>query len=81
MNEVISNELPVISNAARQARFRANKEFKTLPADVQYSIEQLSDTLEEKAQRTVIAIDYQKKMGKRASTGLACWLQARINTV
>ena len=75
MYNVRSNAEPVLSNAERQARFKANKEFKSLPADVQYSIDSLSDSPEERASRIAIASDYQKRMGKRVSTGLACWLQ------
>ncbi len=55
-----SNAEQVSSNAERQARFKANKAFKSLPPDVQQSIDRLSDSPEEKANRTAIALNYQK---------------------
>ena len=59
--EAKSNETQLLSNAERQARFKANKAFKSLPLDVQRSIERISDSPEEKARRTQAALDYQKK--------------------
>ena len=67
-----SNETHVKSNAERQSCYRADKLFKILPLDVQRSIDRLSSTPEEKAQRTAIALDYQGKMGKRMNTGMDC---------
>ena len=61
MNDAISNEAGVLSNAERQARFKANQAFKSLPADVQHTIDRISDSPEEKAQRTAIALHYQAK--------------------
>lgn len=57
-----SNAEQVSSNAERQARFKANKAFKSLPPDVQLSIERLSDSPEEKALRTTNALNYQKRI-------------------
>ena len=59
MDEGKSNETVKKSNAERQACYRADKLFKTLPLDVQHTIDRLSDSPEEKTQRTAIAIDYQ----------------------
>lgn len=70
--EANSNETQKKSNAERQACYRVDKLFKTLPLDVQHSIESLSDTPEEKAQRTAIALDYQKRFTKRPGTGIDC---------
>ena len=56
MDESKSNEMKILSNAERQAKFKANKLFKTLPIDVQHAIDRLSDNPEEKAQRNLIAI-------------------------
>lgn len=44
--------------------------FDDLPADVQRTIERLSDTPEEKAQRTAIAIDYQRQHPSLYGKGL-----------
>jgi len=55
-----SNETPTLSNAERQARFKANQAFKSLPIDVQHSIDRISDSPEEKSRRTANAIDYQR---------------------
>ncbi len=68
--EAKSNETQVLSNAERQARFKANKVFKSLPLDVQRSIERLSDSPEEKARRTQAALDYQKKFPDNRHKGV-----------
>ncbi len=52
--------------------------FEDLPSDVQRSIESLSDSPEGKAQRTVIALDYQKKIGKRYSSGIDCRIPVNL---
>ena len=77
MNDTVnSNAEPKKSNAERQSCYRADKLFKTLPLDVQRSIERVSDSPEEKSQRTAIALDYQRKMatvavlGAKVSVGL-----------
>ena len=63
-----SNESKVLSNAARQAKFKFNKAFRSLPPDVRYDIEYMSrvrdangvgDYDEEKRSRTAIAVGYQ----------------------
>ena len=46
--------------------------FDSLPIDVRMSIDSLSRSPEEKAQRTAIALDYQYKHGKRPGTGMDC---------
>lgn len=56
----------------REKQAALPKVFKDLPEDVQRSIETMSDTPEEKAQRTAIAIDYQKNQSKRPGTGIDC---------
>ena len=56
-----SNKTSQNSNAERQACYRADKLFKTLPLDVQHTIDRISDSPEEKAQRTIIALNYQAK--------------------
>ena len=61
MNEAKSNENGVLSNAERQARFKGNKTFKGLPLDVRHTIARISDSPEERAVRTAIAVDYQAK--------------------
>ena len=60
MNKAKSNAEQVLSNAERQAKFKANQVFKSLPPDVQQSIDRLSDSPEEKVNRTAIAANYQK---------------------
>ena len=56
-----SNETGVLSNAERQARFKANKAYKSLPPDVQHTIDRISTSPEERAQRIAIALDFQVK--------------------
>jgi len=50
--------------------------FDSLTIDVQRSIDSLSRSPEEKAQRTAIALDYQYKHGKRPCTGMDCHIPA-----
>lgn len=70
--DVKSNETQVLTNAERQARFRANQAFKSLPLDVQHSIDRISDSPEEKGRRTANALDYQAKFpnSQHRGTGL-----------
>ena len=56
-----TNETGVLSNAERQARFRANKAYKSLPPDVQHTIDRISTSPEEREQRIAIALDFQVK--------------------
>ena len=70
-----SNAEPKKSNAERQACYRADKLFRTLPLDVQHTILSISSD-EEFKQRTVIALDYQYKHGKRPCTGMDCHIPA-----
>ena len=64
-----SNETQILTNAERQARFRSNRDFKTLPLDVQRSIERISDSPEEKTRRTVAALHYQELFPKSVHRG------------
>lgn len=64
-----SNETQILTNAERQARFRANRDFKKLPLDVQRSIERISDSAEEKAIRTFTALRYQEMFPKNVHRG------------
>lgn len=64
-----SNAEALNSNAERQACYRAAKLFKTLPLDVQRSIERLSDSPEEKVNRTAIALNYQKMFPSNVHRG------------
>ena len=66
----MSNETGVLSNAERQARFKANKGFKSLPVDVQHTIDRISDSPEEKARRTSIALAYQAKYPNSVHKGI-----------
>ena len=70
----------------RLGRYRGNEirrevEGRGLPLDVQHSIDRISDSPEEKSRRTAIALDYQERMGKRMSTGMACWIQAKNQVI
>ena len=67
-----SNEIKVLSNAERQAKFKLNQAFRSLPLDVQRSIDRLSDSPDEKSVRTAAALSYQKMFGKRPGTGMDC---------
>ena len=64
-----SNETQSKSNAERQACYRADKLFRTLPLDVQRSIERISDSPEEKTRRTVAALHYQELFPKSVHRG------------
>ena len=46
--------------------------FDDLPIDVQLSIDRISDSPEEKARRTAVALGYQRVYGKRNGYGLDC---------
>ncbi len=65
----LGNAESLLSNADRQARFKANKAFKSLPADVQQSIDRLSSTPEEKTARVIIATDYQRQFPNSVHRG------------
>ena len=67
---VEGNENAILSNAERQARFKANKIFKGLPLDVQHTIDRISGSPEEKAVRTAIAIDYADGHPESAHRGI-----------
>ena len=65
-----SNETGVLSNAARQAKFKLNRAFRSLPLDVQRTIDRISSNEEEKSQRTSIALDYQVKFPNSQHRGI-----------
>ena len=55
-----SNETGVLSNAERQAKFKLNRAFRSLPLDVQRKIDNISDSAEEKSRRVSVAVHYQE---------------------
>jgi len=59
-----------LSNADRQARFKANKQFKSLPLDVQHSIDRISSSPEARAARIAIATDYADRHPESACKGI-----------
>ena len=75
-----SNESSVLSNAARQARFKSNRAFRSLPKDVQANILRVSNMRignvdpdpvlvdEEIGRRTQAALHYQGMYPDRATT-------------
>ena len=75
-----SNEMEVMSNAARQAKFKANKAFKSLPKDVQENILRVSGGDEEIGRRTQAALRYQGLFPGRSAlhTGVPYGLQMVI---
>ena len=69
-----------LSNAERQARFKANKAYKSLPVDVQHTIDRISTSPEERAQRIAIALDYQAKHPGSRHMGIDYDSQIFFNT-
>lgn len=66
-----SNETVVLSNAERQAKFKANQAFKGLPIDVQHTIDRLCpDDDPERKRRISAAVRYQSLFGDRVHPGI-----------
>jgi len=66
-----SNEMEVLSNAARQAKFKANAAFKSLPKDVQENILRVSAGDEEQIKtRTAAALRYISLFPSRLPSGM-----------
>jgi len=66
-----SNEMTVLSNAERQAKYKANKLFKSLPIDVQENILRVSDGDEQQIKnRTAAAIRYMGLFPARLASGI-----------